>query len=140
MPKKRKRNTDILGNTHPFYKFLVLAFLIAFGLIFISAFAGCKTIEETRPYQSMRWSHYGSRITDVMHCTRAVQFGSEEASYSSLLTQWHGENQNIRNCKNRALASQEPEQRLSPVRSNSPVGGSPHLSENPAAALPLGTL
>lgn len=140
MPKEKKRNTDILGNTHPCYKFLVLAFLIAFGLILISVLSGCKTIEETRPYQSMRWSHYGSRITDIMHCTRAVQFGSEEALYSNLPPQWHLENQNIRNCKNRAMNSQEPKQLLSPVGSNSPVGDSQPPSENPAAALPLGTL
>lgn len=127
------RNTNILGNIKNHFKILVFASVL-------SSLTGCKAIEETRAYQSMRWSHYGSRITDVMHCTRAIQFGSEEASYSSLLTQWHGENQNIRNCKNHALASQEPKQRLSPGRSNSPVGGSPPPSENPAAALPLGTL
>ena len=140
MPKRKKRNTDILGNTHPFYKFLVLAFVTAFGLVLISALTGCKAMEETRTYQNVRWSHYGSRITDIMHCTQAVQFGSEQASYSNLPTQWHLENQNIRNCENQAMNLHKPKQRLSPVRSNSPVAGSAPPSEKLAAALPLGTL
>jgi len=117
MTYTRFRNTNILGNIKNHIKILVFASVL-------SSTVGCNAIEETRAYQSIRWSHYGSRITDVMHCTRAIQFGSEEASYSSLLTQWHGENVNIRNCKNRAARSQEPKQRLSPGRANSPLGGS----------------
>lgn len=46
---------------------------------------------------------------ELSSCSQAVAFGSEKASYRNLFEFWQEE-------------YQEPEQRLSPVKSNSPVG------------------
>jgi len=140
MPKKSERNTRIPGNTHPFYKFLVLAFLIAFGLILISALSGCNsaTLESNA-------KHYQTRAIQVMHVTRDISFGDENNTYSKLYKEWRRENAESRQqayyqtCLSN-LDNHKPKQLLSPGRSNSPVGVSHPPAENPAAALPLGTL
>lgn len=89
--------------------------------------------------------HYQERAVQVMHVTRDVGFGDEHNTYSTLYQYWRRENAEERQqayyqeCL-RHLDNQKPKQLLSPVGSNSPVGDSQPPSENPAAALPLGTL
>lgn len=75
-----------------------------------------------------------------MHCSRAVAFGSEEASYYNLPKVWHQENVNERNVKNTATKRRRTEQILFPGGSNRPVGKIQPCLENPATALPPGTL
>lgn len=130
MPNTLDRNTEIKGNTQNPFKFLVLAFLLT----------GCNsaTLESNA-------KHYQSRAVQIMHVTRDIQFGDEHNTYSKLYKEWRKENAEARQQAyyQKCLANLEmhkPKQRLSPVRSNSPVGGSLPPSENPAAALPIGTL
>jgi hypothetical protein len=124
------RNTEILGNTQTFGLFFVLAFLLT----------GCNS--ETL---SQNARHYQTRAVQIMHVTRDQTFGDERNNYYRLYHHWREENAEERQqayyqkCL-AGLRSQEPEQRLSPGRSNSPVGGSHPLSEEIAAALPVGTL
>ena len=124
------RNTKIIGNTQTTWLILVLASLLT----------GCNsaTLESNA-------KHYQTRAIQVMHVTRDISFGDENNTYYKLFHFWRQENAEERqqayyqNCLSN-LEAHRPKQLLSPVRSNSPVGGSPPPSENPAAALPLGTL
>lgn len=139
-PNTRRRNTRILGNTHPFYKFLVLCFLIAFSLFIISFLAGCNSCT-----LSQNARHYQTRAVQVMHVTRDQSFGDENNTYYKLFHFWRQENAEERqqayyqDCLSN-LEAHRPKQLLSPGRSNSPVGISQPPSEIPAAALPIGTL
>lgn len=140
MPKRRRRNTDILGNTHPFYKFLVLAFLIAFGLMIISALTACNSVT-----LSQNARHYQTRATQIMHVTRDQAFGDEHNTYVGLYKEWRRENAEERRqayyqeCL-RNLEAHKPKQLLSPGRSNSPVGVSEWGVPSSDSVLPNGTL
>jgi len=124
------RNTKIIGNTQTTWLILVLASLLT----------GCNsaTLESNA-------KHYQTRAIQVMHVTRDISFGDENNTYYKLFHFWRQENAEERqqayyqNCLSN-LEAHRPKQLLSPGRSNSPVGISQPLSENPAAALPLGTL
>jgi hypothetical protein len=80
-----------------------------------------------------------------MHVTRDQSFGDENNNYVKLYKYWREENALERQrayyqtCLTN-LQAQNSVQRLSPVRSNSPVRVSHPLSEEIAAALPVGTL
>jgi hypothetical protein len=145
----RFRNTKIIGNTKKTCLILVLAFPLV----------GCNS--ETL---SQNAKHYQTRAVQVMHVTRDVQFGDENNTYYKLYKHWREENAEERQ---RAyyqkclmnLQAQNPSQRLSPGRSNSPVGisqppspraspqrytGSSNIQEwgvpTSESALPVGTL